>query len=139
VLVVEDHAEFAEGMALLLRSWGHEVEVAPNGPAALAVVRRIVPDAVFLDVGLPGMSGYEVARQLRQQAELERTLLVAVTGYGREEDRRRAREAGFDEHLIKPVEANVLRELLARHADRAPSHERPSFAARNGPQQNGSN
>ncbi|MGH7170796.1 MAG: response regulator [Gemmataceae bacterium] len=113
----------------MLRSWGHEVEVASDGRAALLAVQRAVPDAVLLDVGLPGMSGYEVARQLRQRAELERTLLVAVTGYGREEDRRRAREVGFDEHLIKPVEANVLRELLAKHAARAAPSERPPFAS----------
>ncbi len=117
-------------MALLLRSWGHEVEVASDGPSALIAVQRVVPDAVFLDVGLPGMSGYEIAQQLRQRAELERTLLVAVTGYGREEDRRRAREVGFDEHLIKPVEANLLRELLSRYAPRAATpSERPSFAS----------
>ncbi len=130
VLLVEDHAEFAEGMALLLRSWGHEVRVASDGAAALAAARTAVPDAVFLDVGLPGMSGYEVARQLRQLPGFDRTLLVAVTGYGREEDRRRAREAGFDEHLMKPVEANVLRALLAKHAARAAAPpERPSFAS----------
>lgn len=130
VLVVEDHAEFAEGMALLLRSWGHEVRVASNGSAALAAARAAVPDAVFLDVGLPEMSGYEVARQLRQLPGFDRTLLVAVTGYGREEDRRRARDAGFDEHLTKPVETNVLRDLLAKHAARAATPpERPSFAS----------
>ncbi|HTU20094.1 MAG TPA: ATP-binding protein [Gemmataceae bacterium] len=139
VLVVEDHPEFAEGMAFLLRSWGHEVEVASDGPSALRAVQRTVPDAVFLDVGLPGMSGYEVARQLRQRTELERTLLVAVTGYGREEDRRRAREVGFDEHLIKPVEANVLRELLARRTARAAAPpERASFTSPAEHQQHGS-
>jgi two-component system CheB/CheR fusion protein len=118
VLVVDDHAEYAQGTALLLRSWGHEARVAADGPSALAAARAAAPEVVLLDVGLPQADGYEVARQLRQLPGLDKALLVAVTGYGRDEDRRRAREAGFDYHLTKPVEASVLSELLAHGAAR---------------------
>jgi two-component system CheB/CheR fusion protein len=118
VLVVDDHAEFAQSTAVLLRSWGHEVRVASDGPEALAAVQAAVPEVVFLDIGLPRMNGYEVGRQLRRLPDLDRTLLVALTGYGRDEDRRRAQEAGFDCHLTKPVEAGVLHEMLARPATR---------------------
>jgi len=114
VLVVDDNVDGAESVALLLRLFGHEVRVAHDGLAALAAVEAFRPEVVLLDIGLPGMDGLEVARTLRQQPDLKDVLLVALTGYGREEDRRRTQEAGFDVHLVKPVHANDLPPLLAR-------------------------
>jgi CheY-like chemotaxis protein len=102
----------AESLALLLRCWGHEVGVAYDGPAALAAARAHPAEVILLDVGLPGMTGYQVAQQLRGEEGLEATLVVALTGYGREEDRCRSREAGVDHHLTKPVEPDTLGELL---------------------------
>jgi signal transduction histidine kinase/integral membrane sensor domain MASE1/ActR/RegA family two-component response regulator len=112
VLVVDDNADAADSLAQLLRLAGHEVRVAYDGPAALEAARTYRPDAVLLDIGLPGMSGYEVAKLLRTQPGPRPTLLVAVTGYGRQEDRRRSREAGFDVHLTKPVDPHELERVL---------------------------
>jgi two-component system CheB/CheR fusion protein len=114
VLVVDDSSDVAESMALLLRSWGYEVRVAHDGPAALAAARTRPAEVVLLDIGLPGMSGYEVAEHFRQQPDMQGALIIALTGYGREEDRRRARQAGFDHHLTKPVDPDTVKELLAR-------------------------
>src|SRR5262245_31205665 len=93
VLVVEDHTDTADSMAQLLGLYGFEVRVARDGPGALAAVQMFQPDAVLLDIGLPGMDGYEVARRLRDLAAPRRPLLVAVSGYGREQDKRRSAEA----------------------------------------------
>jgi two-component system CheB/CheR fusion protein len=120
VLVVEDNADCAQALAILLRLGAHQVLIAPDGPAALEAARGFRPDVVLLDIGLPRMDGYEVARRLRALEGLERVTLVAVTGYGQDKDRRRARKAGFDHHLVKPVEATVLRDLLARVVPLAP-------------------
>ncbi len=114
VLVVDDNADAADSLATLLRVQGHEVHAAADGPGALREVEGWRPQVVLLDIGLPGMDGYEVARRLREQAGWEQVLLVAVTGYGQEEDRRKALEAGFDAHLVKPADPGVLQELLAR-------------------------
>ncbi len=116
VLVVDDNADGAESLAMLLRMGGHEVSVAHDGPAALKAVAAFAPEVVFLDIGMPGMSGYDVAKQLRAQPGSERILLVAMTGYGQEEDRRRSWEAGFHHHLVKPVEFGVLADLLNSNA-----------------------
>ena len=116
VLVVEDNEDSAEMMADLLRLGGHEVQVARDGVMALDIVLGFMPDIVLCDIGLPGMNGYEVAAHLRKQPELRRTHLVAISGYGRDEDRRRAKDAGFDHHLTKPVEPATLDALLARLA-----------------------
>jgi CheY-like chemotaxis protein len=110
---VDDNVAAADMLAALLRLWGHEVRLAYNGPEALAAAAEYRPDLVLLDIGLPLMSGYEVARRLRGQLRLHQTTLVAVTGYGQEEDRRRSQEAGFDRHLTKPVDADSLQALLA--------------------------
>jgi CheY-like chemotaxis protein len=100
-------------MALLLQIWGHEVRTAFDGPAALALATEYQPDVVLLDIGLPGMNGYEVAQRLRQLPGLDRAVLAAVTGYGQESDRQRTRNAGFDRHLVKPVDPAALQDLLA--------------------------
>jgi CheY-like chemotaxis protein len=113
VLVVEDTETVAEMLAMLLKLWGHDVRSVYDGPSALVAARTYQPDVVLLDIGLPGMNGYDVARQLQHQAGRNRPLLAAVTGYGQEEDRRRSREAGFDQHMVKPVDPEALRELLA--------------------------
>ncbi|MBY0527279.1 MAG: PAS domain S-box protein [Gemmataceae bacterium] len=116
VLVVDDKVDAVESLARLLNLIGHETRTAQDGPAALEQARRFRPDVVLLDIGLPGMDGYEVARRLRQRPETARAQLVAVTGYGQEEDRRLSREAGFDLHLVKPVDLTVLQELIAAPA-----------------------
>lgn len=108
VLVVDDNSDAAEMLALLLHVEGHDVAVAATGEAALALVETHRPDVVFLDIGLPDMSGYDVARRLRQQSGGERILLVAVTGWGQAEDRRLSKDAGFDRHLTKPVDPQRL-------------------------------
>jgi signal transduction histidine kinase/CheY-like chemotaxis protein len=114
VLVVDDNRDAAEMLTLMLRLDGHEVRVAHDGAEALREVRDWTPEVVLLDIGLPGMSGYEVARHLLGGNGAPRPLLVAMTGYGQDEDRRRSREAGFTHHLVKPVDPQELRQLLAR-------------------------
>jgi PAS domain S-box-containing protein len=113
VLVVDDNADAADTLALLLRLRGYDVRVARDGPEALEAAREFNPDLVLLDIGLPGMDGYAVARALRAGKAAGRVRLVALTGYGRDEDRRRSAEAGFDDHLVKPVAPDALLELLA--------------------------
>lgn len=113
MLVVEDNVDAAETLADLLRLWRYQVAVVYDGQAAVEAAPRFRPDAVLLDIGLPRMNGYEVARWLRQRADLGGVLLIAVTGYGQESDRARGREAGFDHHLVKPVDLDVLRGLLS--------------------------
>src|SRR5690242_9513440 len=103
ILIAEDYADAAESMATLLRMYGHDVEIAANGPTALEKARTDKPDVVLLDLGLPGMSGYDVARQLSEHRPRKTPLLIAVTGFGQEDDRRHAAEAGIDLHLLKPV------------------------------------
>jgi PAS domain S-box-containing protein len=103
VLVVDDNADSASSMAMLLRMVGHDVEVEHDGRAALARIAAAMPDIVLLDIGLPGMSGYEVAKHLRARPEGQGLRIFAMTGYGQEEDRKRSLEAGFDGHLVKPV------------------------------------
>jgi CheY-like chemotaxis protein len=98
---------------MLLRFLGHEVQMAHDGPSALAAVREFRPEMVLLDIGLPGMSGYEVARELRARPEGRGIVLAAVTGYGQEDDRRQSREAGFDYHLTKPLAPSTLTAFVA--------------------------
>jgi CheY-like chemotaxis protein/two-component sensor histidine kinase len=113
VLVVDDNRDAADSLALLLKMLGHEVRTAYEGPAALEAARAWRPEVLLLDLGLPGLDGYEVARRLRAELPPEELLIVALTGYGHEEDRRRSREAGCDLHLVKPAGPNVLHDLLA--------------------------
>ena len=113
VLVVDDGIGAAKMLQLLLNKLGpHEVEVAHDGVAALETARRFAPDLVLLDIGLPRMDGYEVARQLRGDAEFSTTTLVALTGYSDSEDRQRSAAAGFNEHVVKPVDLETLKRLL---------------------------
>ncbi len=111
-LVVDDNVDGASSLALLMEMLGHEAAVAHDGPEALEMALASRPDLVLLDIGLPGMDGYEVAARLRQ-AGLASTVLAALTGYGREEDLARSREAGFDHHLVKPVDISTLQKVLA--------------------------
>jgi signal transduction histidine kinase/CheY-like chemotaxis protein len=112
LLVVDDNADVASGLAEVLKLLGYDVQIASDGPSALRLQASYQPDLVFLDIGLPGMDGYEVARRLRKQHDAKRPVLVAVTGWGQEEDRRRSREAGFDVHLVKPLDIPMLEQVL---------------------------
>jgi PAS domain S-box-containing protein len=114
VLVVDDNLDSAKSTALLLRFEGHETLTASDGPAALTTAQTFRPDAVLLDIGLPGMNGYEVAQQLRELPGLNQVLLIAMTGYSHEQDRERAREAGFDHYLVKPIDTDVIQVMLTK-------------------------
>jgi CheY-like chemotaxis protein len=114
VLVVEDDADTADSLAMLLRLDGHDVRLARNGPAALALAGTYKPDMVLLDIGLPGMDGYEVANRLKALEGGEVLFIIAITGYGQASDRRRSVEAGIDLHLLKPADTNVLLRVLMR-------------------------
>jgi CheY-like chemotaxis protein len=116
VLVIEDNSDAAETLGDLLRLFGHEAEVALSGPAGLDVARNLRPDVVLCDIGLPGMDGYSVADSLRSEPATQATRLVALTGYSRDSDRQRTRDAGFDLHLVKPVEPLELKRLLEEWA-----------------------
>jgi CheY-like chemotaxis protein len=112
VLVVEDNKDGAQILARLLSVWGHDVAVAHDGPAALEVARAHHPEVVLLDIGLPGMNGYQVAQHLKEEDGMETTLFVALTGYGQLEDQRESFAAGFDRHLVKPIDPTALKTLL---------------------------
>jgi CheY-like chemotaxis protein len=113
ILVVDDNRDAASSLAILLGIAGHMTHTAHDGLAALEAARSHSPDAVLLDIGLPGLDGYEVAKRMREAHGGERLILVAITGWGQDADRRRSAESGFDAHLVKPVEGATLLELLA--------------------------
>ena len=113
VLVVDDNVDAARSMAYLLELSGHKVEVAHDGVSALAAALAMQPDVVLLDIGLPGLSGWEVAMQIRQRASAKHVVLVALTGYGQETDRERSQNAGFDHHLVKPADFETVQKILA--------------------------
>jgi PAS domain S-box-containing protein len=113
ILVVDDNKDAAETLAILLELWGHEAQRAHDGAKALELGASYRPDVIFLDIGLPGMDGFEVASRLREQPQTAGAVLIALTGYGQEEDRQRSRRAGFDHHLVKPVSPESLQGLLA--------------------------
>jgi two-component system CheB/CheR fusion protein len=119
ILIIDDNADASEALAILLTSEGHEVETRLDGPQGIDLMPRFKPDVVLLDIGLPGMSGLEVAKQIRSVAETRATMLIALTGHGQADDRIRSAEAGFDFHLTKPVELGVLIQLLASEAKSA--------------------
>ncbi len=110
--MVDDNVDAADSLALVLGVGGYEVRIAHDGPTALQTAETFRPEVVLLDIGLPRMDGYEVARRLRQQTATETAFLVALTGYGQDEDRRQAEEAGFDAHLTKPADPTMLQKLL---------------------------
>ena len=112
VLVADDNRDAADSLQRILSLYGHDVEVAYDGAAALAKAEEFRPRAAVLDIGMPGANGFEVARTLRRRHGAS-TTLIALTGWGQEADRRRAMEAGFDYHLTKPVDPGVLNDLLA--------------------------
>jgi CheY-like chemotaxis protein len=111
-LVIEDNKDAAESLQLLLDQVGCESEVALTGPDGLQAALALPPDVVFCDIELPGLDGYDVARRLRAESWGSRVVLVAVTGYGREEDRRRAEAAGFDLHFVKPADPAAITQLF---------------------------
>jgi CheY-like chemotaxis protein len=113
ILVVDDNRDAAESLSEALESEGHEVRVAFDGASAVALGQEYRPSVVFLDIGLPVMDGYEVARKLRALDHGYRPLLVAISGYGQPSDRQRALEAGFDQHLVKPVSVEITLALAA--------------------------
>jgi CheY-like chemotaxis protein len=115
LLVVDDNVDAADSLAMALRLSGQEVRVAYDGAAALTIAAEIQPEAVLLDIGMPIMDGYVVAKRLRETAGSERVLLIAVTGWGQDEDRRLSKAAGFNHHLVKPVDPGILVPLIARH------------------------
>jgi signal transduction histidine kinase/response regulator RpfG family c-di-GMP phosphodiesterase len=114
VLVVDDNADAAESIAVLLRMEGHEVKTAYDGHQALASLQVFAPSVVVLDIGLPGMDGYELARRLRQLPQTREALFIALTGYGRKEDRTQAAAAGFQHHFIKPVDLRALHSVISQ-------------------------
>lgn len=112
ILVVDDNRDAANSLAMLLKTMGHQVSVAHNGESALESVRESLPDVVFLDIGMPGMDGYEVARRLRADTKFDRVCLAALTGWGQAEDRRRTADAGFDHHIVKPPDLKAIMSIL---------------------------
>jgi CheY-like chemotaxis protein len=114
VLLVDDNQDARETLAELLRLWGFELATAADGPAAIATAAAFLPDSIVLDIGMPGMDGHELARRLRALPALESAVLIALTGHGDAETRRKSAEAGIDHHVLKPAQLLELRELLER-------------------------
>jgi CheY-like chemotaxis protein len=112
VLVVDDNRDAADSLALLLRTFGHEAQVAYDGASGIEAARRVARDVVLLDIGLPRMSGLDVCRAIRTALGEAPPILIAITGWAQDEDRRRSKEAGFDWHLVKPVDPQALLRLL---------------------------
>jgi CheY-like chemotaxis protein len=112
VLVVDDNVDAANALRYLLERDGHEVKVATDGRAGLAAARDFRPDVLLLDIGLPQLNGYEIAKQVRSDESLRHVTIIAITGYGQQDARTRAAAAGFDHHLTKPVEFQTLQSLL---------------------------
>ena len=112
VLIVDDCHDAADSLHILMGLWGHESQVAYGGTTALTLSREFSPDVVLLDLGMPGLSGWQLARLMRQQEETAMSLILAITGYGRGEDYHQSQEAGCDYHLLKPVDPQLLYRLL---------------------------
>ena len=113
VLVVDDNVDTVLGFSLLLKAQGHDVRTAYNGPDAVKTAAEFHPQVIMLDIGLPVLNGYEVAKQIRAQPEGEKIMLIALTGYGQDSDRRTSSDAGFDHHLVKPARFEQLLQILA--------------------------
>lgn len=114
VLIVDDNADGADALVLLLQSAGHETYVAYDGPAAIDAAQRVAPDVILLDIGMPGMDGHEVCRRIRLAPLASKPTIIALTGWGQQSDRQKSKDAGFDHHLVKPVDFDALAALLAR-------------------------
>ena len=112
ILVVDDNQDSAESLAMLLRVTGHETHTAFDGLAAVEKAGALRPDVVLLDVGMPQLNGHDACRRIRAQAWGDKMVLIAQTGWGQDQDRRRTAEAGFDGHLVKPVDADVLMKMI---------------------------
>jgi signal transduction histidine kinase/ActR/RegA family two-component response regulator len=123
ILIVDDNRDAAETLSILLAELGATVSVAHSGPEALHALDAFEPHAVLLDIGMPGMDGYEVSRQIRSAGEYAHVLLVALTGWGQDDDRERSERAGFNHHLVKPPDIAQLRSILLAHATRVPTRE----------------
>jgi CheY-like chemotaxis protein len=117
VLVADDNRDAADSLAMVLEMNGHEVLVAHTGEQALEIARQVLPQVMILDIGMPDMTGYEVARELRRESWGGRILLLAITGWGQKEDKERALEAGFDHHMTKPVDVDQVEKLLREGRD----------------------
>jgi CheY-like chemotaxis protein len=112
ILCVDDNKDSADSLGLMLRFLGADVETAYDGASALIAITKCRPSIILMDLGMPGMDGCEVARRIRQDPELQNVRLIAMTGWGQDEDRRRSSEAGFDHHLVKPVDLSALQAIL---------------------------
>ena len=112
VLVVDDNRDLADGLARLLEIHGHHVRIAYDGPAGVKIAKEWRPEFVLLDIGLPGMDGYQVVALLRHDQNTKDAVIVAISGYGQEEDRNRSKQAGFDHHLVKPISSDDLIKVL---------------------------
>jgi CheY-like chemotaxis protein len=114
MLVVDDNRDSAESLALLLKLTGHETHTALDGEAALTAAQETKPDVVLLDIGMPKLNGYDACRKIRSETWGKNMILIAQTGWGQEDDRRRTEEAGFDGHVVKPVDPDDLMKMVAR-------------------------
>jgi CheY-like chemotaxis protein len=122
ILVVDDNVDSATTLAMLLSMHGNEVDVAFDGAQAIESANRMRPDVILLDLGMPKMNGYDACRRIREKPWSRNTLLVAVTGWGQENDRRRTSEAGFDAHIVKPIDDSLLEETLVSLTPAAIQH-----------------
>jgi CheY-like chemotaxis protein len=114
VLVVDDNVDNAELLKILLEEEGHETFMAHDGVEGLAAAERLRPDVVLMDLGLPRIDGFDACRRMREQPWGKQMLVIAITGWGQDVDRRKSREAGFDHHLVKPVDAHAITALMSR-------------------------
>jgi CheY-like chemotaxis protein len=114
ILVVDDNENCAKTMGWMLElMFGHEVQVAYNGASAIAIAKSFIPDLILLDIGMPGMNGYEICQAMRQEPSLKNAMIVAQTGWGQKEHHERSKDAGFNSHIVKPVTPDVLQEVLS--------------------------
>ena len=124
ILVVDDDHDSAESLAMLFQMMGHEVRAAHNGLAAVDLAEAFRPDLIVLDIGMPGLDGYEVCRRIRQHSWGRAAVIAALTGWSRDEDRDRSEQAGFDHFLVKPVDPKALEDLIAAVGGRGSGPER---------------
>jgi len=113
LVVADDNVDTAHSLSLLLEALGHEAKIAHNGVQALGLAHEFQPDAMIIDIGMPGLDGHDLARRIRAEPWGKELLLIAASGWGQDEDKERSREAGFNLHLVKPVELETLEALLA--------------------------